>query len=215
MQDIKLIIGNKNYSSWSLRPWLLMKVHDITFEEQLSEFDFANQNQHYLQFSPAKKVPVIQHGDLTVWDSLAIMEYLAESYPAKNLWPNDMCMRAHARSIACEMHGGFMDLRSQCPMNINRKPSRLQLTEDTLSDVERVEMIWSDCLNKYKGPFLLGEFTIADAMFAPVVNRLQAYQIKVSEVTRDYCSTITELDAWKQWVKAAKEEPWKIAHAEA
>ncbi len=211
---MKLIIANKRYSSWSMRPWLLLKVKGIDFEEQLSVFDMATNHQHFWEFSPTKKVPVLQHDELTVWDSLAIMEYVADLYPEKNLWPADLVARAHARSVAHEMHSGFMALRDQCPMNMCRQPGAIALTEDTLTDIKRIETLWADCMNRYQGPYLFGEFSIADAMYAPVVNRLQVYQIDISNTSQSYCETIKALPAWQAWDEAAQAEPWICENVE-
>ncbi|VAW46707.1 Glutathione S-transferase [hydrothermal vent metagenome] len=214
MQIMKLIIANKRYSSWSMRPWLILKVKGIEFEEQLSAFDLATNHSHFWDFSPTKKVPVLKHGKETVWDSLAIMEYLADLFPEKQLWPDDMIIRAHARSIANEMHSGFMALRNECPMNMCRTPSTIELSVDAVADIKRIEIIWADCLNQYGGPYLFGEFSIADAMFAPVVNRLKIYQIPISDCTKNYCAVISELSAWQEWDRAAHDEPWVCENVE-
>lgn len=215
MKNIKLFIANKRYSSWSLRPWILFKEKDILFEEKLVPLDFETGNQRFKDFNPAGKVPAIAHGDLAVWDSLAIMEYVAELYPEKNLWPKDPKRRAHARSIVAEMHSGFVDLRNECPMNMCREPSKIDTSDGVKKDVQRIESIWVDCLEKYRGPFLFGDFSIADAMFAPVVNRLYAYDIDCNEPsTKMNCDAMKSLDAWQAWQRDANEEPWVIVRAE-
>lgn len=214
MNNIKLFIANKKYSSWSLRPWILLKVKAIKFEEQLVPLDFETGNQRYKDFNPAGKVPALQHGELAVWDSLAIMEYVAELYPEKNLWPKDSKARAHARSIVAEMHSGFIDLRNECPMNMCREPSKISVSDGVKNDVQRIEAIWADCLEKYQGPFLFGEFSIADAMYAPVVNRLYAYDFDCKLSSKTYCDTMKSLDAWQTWQRDANEEPWVIDRAE-
>lgn len=197
-----------------MRPWLILKVKGIAFVEQLSAFDLATNHSHFWDFSPTKKVPVLQHENNTVWDSLAIMEYLAELFPEQQLWPSDVVARAHARSIACEMHSGFMALRNECPMNMCRTPSQVVLSDDALTDIKRIEYIWADCLDQYGGPYLFGDFSIADAMFAPVVNRLQVYQIPMTDKTQLYCAAITDLTAWQAWDQAAHDEPWICENVE-
>ncbi len=205
---MKLIIANKRYSSWSMRPWLLLKVKDVEFEEQLSVFDHATNHQHFWAFSPTKKVPVLQHQGMTVWDSLAIMEYVAELFPEHHMWPVDQMQRAHARAVAHEMHSGFEALRSECPMNMCRQPGAIKLSAAAQADIKRIETLWADCLARCGGPFLFGEFSIADAMYAPVVNRLEVYQVKTSKISQQYCQRIKELAAWQSWDQAAQQEPW-------
>ncbi len=198
-----------------MRPWLILKVKGIEFEEELSVLDFATNNSHFLKFSPTKKVPVLKHNGLTVWDSLAIMEYVSELFPEKKLWPDDLKVRAHARSIAHEMHSGFMAIRNEYPMNMCRKPSAVSPSPAALIDINRIEKIWAECLDSYDGPYLFGDFTIAEAMFAPVVNRLQAYKVQCQHSsTRKYCDVITGLVAWKDWELAARKEPWVCENAE-
>lgn len=214
MRGLKLIIGNKKYSSWSLRPWLAMKVKDIDFEEALSRFDMATLHEHYWAFSPTRKVPVLVHNDTTIWDSLAILEYLAECYPETGLWPSDRLQRAHARSLANEMHAGFPALRNECPMNMNRTPSAIALSDEALVDIKRIETIWAGCLDSGRGPFLFGEFTIADAMFAPVVNRIDVYKIPKIPAVEEYCDSIRSLPAWLEWEGAGKAEPWICENVE-
>lgn len=187
---LKLVIGNKNYSSWSMRPWLLMTQSGIAFEEiqiWLAEPDTAAQIARY---SPTGTVPVLidqtDGWDFNVWDSLAICEYLAEKFPAKRLWPKDLAQRTRARSISAEMHSGFTALRTHMPMNIrNRYPGK-GMTREVAADIGRLENIWGDCLDLSAGPFLFGEFGIADAMFAPVVFRLQTYGVKMGRKTEPY-----------------------------
>ncbi|XUU60829.1 glutathione S-transferase family protein [Erythrobacter sp. HA6-11] len=208
---MKLIIGNKRSSSWSLRPWLLMEVKSIPFEEELSPFDFSTKphSQHFNEFSPTKMVPVMLVGGNTIWDSLAIMETLAELSPDRQLWPTESMARAHARAISCEMHSGFRALRYECPMDMTRSPSSLEVSDECKADVERIETIFGECFDTYKGPFLFGEFTIADAMFAPVANRLRAYQLTRDSAAVRFCEAIEALHAWKAWSDAAKSEPWE------
>ncbi len=214
MPNLKLIIANKKYSSWSMRPWLAMKVASIDFEEELSRFDMGTMHAHFWEFSPTKKVPVLQHGEHTIWDSLAILEYLAEIEPERGLWPTDRIARAHARCVSNEMHSGFPALREQCPMNMARTPGKLDLTEETQTDVLRIETIWADCLAQYGGPFLFGEFTIADAMFAPVVNRIEVYEIPKTNAMEAYCATVKSLTAFQEWEHAGAAEPWICENVE-
>ncbi len=208
MSTPKLIIANKKYSSWSLRPWLALKVKQIDFIEELSCFDHSTNHAHFWEFSPTKKVPVMVLGEQTVWDSLAILETLAERYPETGLWPNDPQQRAHARSISAEMHSGFPALRGECPMNMNRRPSAVDLSAQAQVDIERIQTLWADCLQRYGGPFLFGEFSIADAMYAPVVNRFEVYAIETRPGTQRYMAAIRELPAWQQWEAAGKAESW-------
>lgn len=208
MSQTKLIIGNKKYSSWSMRPWLGMKVAGIDFEEVLSTFDHSTNHEHFWEFSPTKKVPVLVHDGQTIWDSLAILEFIAELYPDKNLWPKDQKQRAHARAVSHEMHSGFAAMRSECPMNMKRTPGAIELSDEVKADIKRIETIWADCLDQYAGPFLFGQFSIADAMYAPVVNRIHIYQLSSTEAVQRYSQAISSLPAWQQWEKEGKEEPW-------
>ena len=196
MSGLKLIIANKKYSSWSLRPWLALKVKNIPFDEELSLFNMSIMHEHFGEFSPTKKVPVLVHDEQTIWDSLAILEYLAELFPKKALWPADQKVRAHARCIANEMHAGFPALRTECPMNMSRVPGAIELSDEARVDIERVETIWADCIKQYGGPFLFGDFTISDAMFAPIVNRIEIYKLSDTPAVRGYSNTIRELPSW-------------------
>lgn len=214
MQTIKLIIANKRYSSWSMRPWLALKVKGIEFDEELSTFDMATNHQHFWQFSPTKKVPVLKHGELTVWDSLSILEYIAELYPEEQLWPKDLSLRAQARSLSNEMHSGFLALRTECPMNMCRQPSKIDLSADTLTDIARIESIFSTYLSRHGGPFLFGEFGIVDAMFAPVINRIEVYQLSQDPDVMAYSQAIKNLPAWQQWDDEAHAEPWVCKNVE-
>lgn len=213
--NLKLIIANQNYSSWSLRPWILLKAKGIAFECELQRFDEATNQRHFFEFSPTGKVPVLQHDGRTVWESLAIMEYLAELYPDRELWPTDFGQRAHARSIASEMHAGFPGLRTHCPMNMRRQPGKLELPEQVRTDVARIEQIWDECLDRSGGPFLFGTFGIADAMFAPVVNRLAIYLLSEHPAVTRYSKAMTALPAWQEWEAAGRAEPWIVEMDEA
>ena len=185
---LQLVIGNKNYSSWSFRPWLAMKVARIPFEETVIPLDTPDFKSRITALSGAGKVPVLIDGDTCVWESLAILEHLAEKFPEAGLWPQDAQARAHARAISAEMHAGFQPLRRQLPMNMRRpvKPQRLEADAET--DVQRIEAIWSHCRARFgqgRGPFLHGAFGAADAMYAPVVSRFHTYGVGVGAVARE------------------------------
>jgi glutathione S-transferase len=211
---LKLIIGNKNYSSWSLRPWISMKTAGILFEEVLLPFDAPEFKQQVGAAAGNAKVPVLIDDALHVWESLAILEYLAERFPDAGLWPTDIAARAHARSIANEMHAGFGPLRSHLPMNIARKIIKRPLTPEVGANVKRIETMWADSRTRYGGPFLFGGFGAADAMYAPVVSRLHTYDVDVTPSTRAYIDTMMALPAWQQWSAAAVEETWVVAEDE-
>lgn len=199
---LKLVIGNKNYSSWSMRPWLALRANDIPFEETVIPlYTGAADKQKILDLSPAGKVPILVDGDVTIWDSLAIIEYIAERFPEKRLWPEHPAHRAHARSISAEMHSGFAALRNECGMNLHRPVRAIELSADARANVARVQDIWVECRKRYGGPFLFGAFGAADAMFAPVVHRFRTYAIEVSKETRAYMDAMTALPAFAEWTK--------------
>jgi len=212
---MKLIIGNKKYSSWSLRPWIAMRVKGIAFDEELIPFDFGAGNPAIKAATPTGKVPVLVDGDLVVWESLAILEYLAERFPETGLWPTDTAARAKARSMAHEMHGGFGALRSECPMNMAREVRPIAVSDGVRRDVARIEQLWSAALDASGGLFLFGDFTNADAMFAPVVNRLEIYALSTHEAVRQYSAAMKALPAWAEWQKAGRAEPWIVEQDEA
>lgn len=224
---LKLYIGNKNYSSWSMRPWVLLRQAGIPFEEVLARFDSFDANSQFKAtlagISPTGKVPVLVDGDLTVWDTLAIAEYLAETYPDKLLWPQDKAARAQARSITAEMHSGFTALRGACPMNIeaNLAQQGALIWRDrpaVRADVQRLIDMWSGLLAQYGGPMLFGAFTIADAFYAPVCMRLHTYGLPVPEPVADYVQRVRELPGVKAWIDEALaeqdfrafEEPYRL-----
>ena len=215
MPNLHLYIANKNYSSWSLRPWIWMKVKGIEFQETLAPFDEPNHNQHFLEFSPSKKVPVLHIDQTIIWESLAICETLADLHPDLGLWPADPLDRAKARAISAEMASGFSSLRAECPMNMRRDHYAISVSDSVFKDVARVEEIWSECLEASGGPFLFGDFSIADAMYAPVVNRLQIYCLSDSPVVTQYRNAIQSLDAWQEWEAAGRAEPWIVEEDEA
>jgi glutathione S-transferase len=213
---LTLIIGNKNYSSWSLRPWIAMKVAGIAFEEIVISLDAPDFKARVGAVSGTGKVPVLSDGNVHVWESLAILEYLAEKFRAAGLWPQDAAARAHARSIANEMHGGFLPLRRLLPMNMWRPVIKRELTPDAAVNVKRIEAMWADCRARFgaSGAFLFGRFGAADAMYAPVVARLHTYGVDVSAETRAYMEAMMALPAWREWHAAALRESWVLAEDE-
>ncbi|MGY3535192.1 MULTISPECIES: glutathione S-transferase N-terminal domain-containing protein [Bradyrhizobium] len=210
---LKLVIGNKNYSSWSMRPWLALRANDIPFEEVFIPLytDQADKDR-ILSFSKAGKVPTLIDGDVTVWDSLAIIEYLAEKFPEAKLWPSDRAARAHARAISAEMHSGFVPLRSECGMNLHRPIRAVALSDDARANVARIEEIWADCHARYgkQGPFLFGAFSGADAMYAPVVHRFRTYAIPVKPEAQHYVDAMMQLPAFQQWTSDGLAETLRI-----
>lgn len=206
MPAFQLIIGNKNYSSWSLRPWLLLRKLSVSFEETQVLLQTEDFKQQVMRFSPVAKVPVLLDGDLAIWDSLAIAEYLAEQYP--QAWPRDPAARAFARSISAEMHSGFMSLRSQMPMNCRATGREVTGNEALAQDIERIQAIWTECRLRYgeSGPWLFGEFTIADAMFAPVVFRFNTYGVDCQGFAAEYMQTVLHDADVQAWLHAAQQE---------
>jgi len=201
---LKLVIGNKNYSSWSMRPWLALRANNIPFEEVfISLYTGEADKQRILSFSRSGKVPILVDGDVAVWDSLAIVEYVAERFPEKRLWPEHPAHRAHARAISAEMHSGFAALRNECGMNLHRPVRAIELSDDARANVARIQEIWAECRARYgqSGPFLFGSFCAADAMFAPVVHRFRTFAIAVSKDTQAYMDTMMALPAFAEWTK--------------
>ena len=213
---LKLIVGNKNYSSWSMRPWIAMKVAGIAFDETVISLDAANFKATVSPYSGTGKVPVLIDGDVSVWESLAILEYLAEKFPKAVLWPADAAARAHARAIANEMHAGFLPLRRLMPMNMWRPIIKRELTPEAAVNVKRIEELWSGARARFGkgGPFLFGGFGAADAMYAPVVARFHTYGVAVGASTRDYMDAVMALPAWREWRDAGVKEPWVLAEDE-
>ena len=206
---LRLVIGNKNYSSWSMRPWLALRANDIPFEEVfVSLYTGATDKQRLLDFSRSGKVPILVDGDVTIWDSLAIIEYVAERFPETRLWPEHPAHRAHARSVSAEMHSGFAALRNECGMNLHRPVRAIELSADARANITRIQDIWRECGERYgqSGPFLFGAFGAADAMFAPVVHRFRTYAIAVTEETQRYMDTMIALPAFAEWTKAGLAE---------
>ncbi|GGO87019.1 glutathione S-transferase [Marinobacterium nitratireducens] len=205
---MELIIGNKNYSSWSLRPWLLLSYHGIKFDEERIPLDLPDTATRIAAFSEAGKVPVLRDGDLTVWDSLAICEYVSERYLDGKGWPRGTEARAQARAVSAEMHSGFPEVRNRLPMNCRALGRQVELTESLQREIARIDRIWSQCRQRYAdaGPWLFGAFSIADCMFAPVVFRFRTYGIAVSEVSTAYMHQILGLDAVGKWEQSAQAE---------
>jgi glutathione S-transferase len=213
---LKLVIGNKNYSSWSFRPWIAMKVKGIAFDETVISLNAPEFKPTLLKVSGTGKVPVLIDGATHVWESLAILEYLAEKFPAAGLWPAQPDTRAHARTIASEMHAGFLALRRACPMNFWRPVKRADLADDVAANVRRIDAMWSDCRQRFgsEGPFLFGAFSAADAMYAPVVSRFHTYGVEVSPAARQYMDAVMALPAWSEWKTAALAETWVLPEDE-
>jgi glutathione S-transferase len=213
---LHLIIGNKNYSSWSFRPWLAMKVAGIAFDEEVISLDAKDFKERVTKISGTGKVPALSDGIVQVWESLAILEYLADKFPNARLWPSDSAARAQARAIAAEMHAGFVPLRRLLPMNMWRPVRRRELTPEAQSNVSRVDAMWTDCRARYGagGDFLFGSFGAADAMYAPVVARLHTYAVEVNAVARAYMDAVMALPAWGEWQAAALQEPWVLPEDE-
>lgn len=213
MGALTLIIGNKNYSSWSMRPWLLMRQHDIEFEEVQIPLRQPGSLERKLAHSPAGKVPILIDGDMCIWDSLAIVERLAENFAEKPLWPTESEARAAARSVSAEMHSGFTSLRSRMPLNCRAHRPGAGRGPGVQEDIDRICEIWRECRTRHgaAGEFLFGEFTAADAMFAPVASRFQTYGVEVGRVEAGYARAILALPAVKEWMEAAHDEPWRIA----
>ncbi len=212
--SLTLVIGNKNYSSWSLRPWIAMKVANIPFKEVLIPLYESGSRERILEYSPAGKVPILIDGDQAVWESIAILEHLAERFPKAGLWPSDAQARSHARSVAAEMHAGFQDLRRACTMNMWLPSKERPQSAEVTANVHRINSIWRDCLARYGGPFLFGQFGAADAMYAPVVARFHTYGILVSPKSHAYMDAVMALPAWREWYEAAMQEKWIMRHNE-
>jgi glutathione S-transferase len=213
---MKLIIGNKNYSSWSFRPWLALKVAGISFEEEVISLDDPNFKSRVGRISGTGKVPALADGAVQVWESLAILEYLAEKFPRARLWPAESAARAEARAVAAEMHAGFVPLRRHLPMNMWRPVRRRELTPQVQADITRVEAMWTNCRTRFGagGEFLFGSFGAADAMYAPVVSRFHTYGVGLGGVARDYMDAVMALSAWSEWKVAALAEPWVLPEDE-
>jgi glutathione S-transferase len=206
---LTLVIGNKNYSSWSMRPWLALKAGNIAFDEVLIPLYTGDADkQRILKFSRSGKVPVLVDGEVTIWDSLAIIEYAAERFPKLQLWPEDAASRAHARSVSAEMHSGFAALRGECGMNLHRPVGAKALSAEARADIARIQQSWAECRARYGklGPYLFGAFSGADAMYAPVVHRFRTYAIDVTPEVRGYMDAMMALPAFQEWTRAGLAE---------
>lgn len=207
-----LVIANKAYSSWSFRPWILLRHFGIPFEDIVIPLAQETTREQILRYSPAAKCPVLIDGETRVWESLAIIEYVAESHPELAIWPKDKAARASARSLSSEMHAGFQGLRSHLPTNFRRQVSKRELTPEAAADIARIETAWAGARREFGkgGDFLFGDFCATDAMFAPVVSRLHRYDAPVSEASRAYMDKIMALPAWRAWHSDADAEAWRI-----
>ncbi len=214
---LTLVIGNKNYSSWSMRPWLALKACGIAFDEVLIPLYTGDADkQRILKFTRSGKVPALVDGEVTIWDSLAVIEYIAERFPEARLWPEDAALRGHARSVSAEMHSGFVALRNECGMNLHRPVGAKALSADARADIARIQESWAECRARYgkRGPYLFGAFSAADAMYAPVVHRFRTYAIDVLPIVRDYMETMMALPAFQEWTRAGLAETMVIEKAE-
>lgn len=213
---LTLVIGNKSYSSWSMRPWMLLEAFEIPFAEIVVPLYVDGSKDQILKYTPSGKVPALIDGDVTVWDSLSICEYVAEKFPDRAIWPRDASARALARSMSAEMHSSFQALRQQCGMVVHRAKGPVDFSADTLADIARIEAMWAFSRASFGsgGPFLFGEFSAADAMYAPVVCRFDVYQPKTSAATRAYMDAIMATLAWKKWMAGAAAETWRIPRFE-
>lgn len=207
---MKLLIGNRNYSSWSLRPWLVLKHFDISFEDEVLQLQGEGFREVLAQRSPTGRVPVLEDGELKVVETIAIIEYLADRFPDRAIWPADIGERALARAAAAEMHSAFQALRSHAPMNLRASHPGKVNVDTVVKDLHRLETLWGELLTRSGGPFLFGAFTAADAMFAPVATRIRTYALPVSDVANGYVEAIYGLPAFQEWLAMARHEPWIV-----
>jgi glutathione S-transferase len=215
MADATLTISSKNYSSWSLRGWLLCRMAGLDFDEEPVTHDDQEVRQELLLLSPSVRVPRLTYGNVTVWDTLAIAEYLAEIAPRAGLLPSDQAVRAHCRSISGEMHSGFYNLRSALPMNLKARHQSFKIFSGARPDVERIKTIWLECLAQYGGPYLFGSKpTVADAMYAPVCTRFRTYAVPLEPELAAYCETIFSWPLMQEWTQGALVEPDEIVELE-
>jgi glutathione S-transferase len=216
MAEFTIYIANKNYSSWSLRGWLALKQTGAPFTEVLIPLREATTRAEILRHSPSGRLPALRHGDFTVWDSLAIGEYLADIFPDKRLWPEEREARALARAVSAEMHSGFAALRTHLPMNMRSSFPNRGVTPEAQADINRIMALWRDCRRRFGegGDFLFGPLTIADAMYAPVVSRFRTYKIELEEEAERYAEAIWALPALQEWLAAARNEPMIIEDSE-
>jgi len=217
VSEFTLVVGNKNYSSWSLRGFLAARAAGVAFDEVLVRLSEPGSRAELLRHSPAGKVPVLKHGELAIWDSLAIIEYLAEIRPESGLWPSDVGARAHARAISAEMHSGFSALRAHMPMNLRKSLPGKGRRRDVADDIERIGAIWADCRTAYAegGPFLFGRFGAADVMYTPVATRFRTYAVELDELCQAYVDAVLARPEFLEWHAAALEERCRPADEEA
>ena len=207
---MKLLFANRNYSSWSLRAWLVLKHFGIPFDEELVQLSGDGWQENLRKKSPTGRVPVLIDGEAVVPETIAIIEYLNDKYPAKGIWPSDRLKRAQARAVSAEMHGGFPTLRDTAPMNLRAShPGKVAL-DPIARELRRIEEIWGDMTSESGGPFLFGKFTAADAMFAPVATRIRTYALPVSDAAMEYVEAIYSLPAFQEWLSEAIKEPWIV-----
>lgn len=206
IMTLTLAIGTKRYSSWSLRPWLALRVAGAEFREVEIALRQPDTKAEILKYSPSGKVPLLIDDGLKVWDSLAICEYVAERFPEAGLWPEDPVARAIARAVSAEMHSGFMPLRQTCPMDVCLDVPMADIPAEVRADVERIDTLWRDCRNRFSqgGPFLFGRFSVADAMYAPVVTRMRTYHLPLGPVSQAYCAAVMAIPAMADWIGAAR-----------
>jgi glutathione S-transferase len=207
---LTLIVGNKNYSSWSLRPWLALAHHKIPFKEIVINIYDEQTKREIFKHSPAGKVPVLHDGKATVWESLAIINYIADQFPKLGLWPTDPIARANARAISAEMHAGFQNLRRDCPMTLKRLARPIEMSDAAKLDVERIVAMWNETRARFGmgGRFLFGKFSAVDCMYAPIAARIRTYVIPVDLVASAYVDAIHTLPAFETWREAALKESW-------
>jgi glutathione S-transferase len=209
MPPLTLVVANKNYASWSFRPWLALRQAGLPFEEVVIFLDQPDTREKIARYSPSGRVPVLRDGELAVWDSLAIIEYVAEKAPRAGLWPEDPGARAVARAVSAEMHSGFAALRKDLPMMFRGRFPAKPLDADVSQDIARIVALWGDCRERFGqgGPFLFGAFSTADCMYAPVVSRFLTYAVPLPPAAQDYVEAISSLPAWRAWATAAETEP--------
>ena len=214
MPKATLTISSKNYSSWSLRGWLLCKMAGLDFDEKPVDMDDPETRQELLLLSPSVRVPRLAHRGVEVWDTLAIAEYLNEIAPDAQLWPKDIATRAHCRAVSGEIHSGFYNLRSALPMNLKARHGSFKIFSGARPDVQRIKEIWTDCLGTYDGPFLFGKPTVADAMYAPVCTRFRTYAVELEKPLQAYCDAIFDWAPMKEWTEGALAEPDELVELE-
>jgi glutathione S-transferase len=212
MAELAIFVGNKNYSSWSMRGWLALKATGAPFDEEVIQLDEATTKSTILKHSPSGRVPALRHGELVVWDSLAMCEYLAETFPQAGLLPADKAARAVARSVSAEMHAGFAALRALLPMNIRASYPGRPITPEAQADILRIQAIWKDCRKRFgaDGPYLFGAFSTADCMYAPVASRFRTYKVDLEGEAQAYVDSVLAHPAVQEWAAAAENEPWII-----